>query len=70
MFRRPFHLMTLAMFAAAAVFSPVGLARAQAGVNIGLQLGSAPPLAAVPESPVMYAPTVNGNFFFYQGSGV
>jgi hypothetical protein len=59
--------MMLAVVVMAAVFGPAGLARAQAGVNIGLQLGSAPPLAAVPESPVMYAPTVNGNFFFYQG---
>jgi hypothetical protein len=63
MFRR----MMLAVFVMAAVLGPAGLARAQAGVNIGLQLGSVPPLAAVPESAVMYAPTVNGNFFFYQG---
>jgi len=59
--------MMLAMFVMAVVLGPAGLARAQVGVNIGLQLGSAPPLAAVPENPVMYAPTVNGNFFFYQG---
>ena len=59
--------MMLAVFAMATVFGPAGLARAQTSVNIGLHLGSEPPLAAVPESPVMYAPTVNGNFFFYQG---
>jgi len=59
--------MMLAVFVMAAVFGPAGLARAQGSVNIGLHLGSAPALAAVPESPVMYAPTVNGNFFFYQG---
>ena len=59
--------MMLAMFVMTAVFGPAGLAWAQTSVNIGLQLGSAPPLAAVPESSVMYGPTVNGNFFFYQG---
>jgi len=59
--------MMLAVFVMAAVVGPAGLARAQTSLNFGLQLGSPPPLAAVPESSVMYGPTVNGNFFFYQG---
>ena len=54
-------------FVMAAVLGSAGLAQAQVNVDIGIHLGSPPPLVAVPESPVMYAPSVNGNFFFYQG---
>jgi hypothetical protein len=57
----------LAGFVMAAVLGSAGLAQAQVNVDIGIHLGSPPPLVAVPESPVMYAPSVNGNFFFYQG---
>lgn len=57
----------LAGFVMAAVFGSAGLAQAQVNVDIGIHLGSPPPLVALPESPVMYAPSVNGNFFFYQG---
>jgi hypothetical protein len=57
----------LAGFVMAAVLVSAGLAQAQVNVDIGIHLGSPPPLVALPESPVMYAPSVNGNFFFYQG---
>lgn len=60
-------MMILAAFAAAAVIGSTALAQAQVGVDIGIHLGSPPPLAPVPETPVMYAPSVNGNFFFYDG---
>lgn len=58
--------MILAMCAMATVMGPAE-AQAQVSVDIGIHLGSPPQLAAVPESPVMYAPAVNGNFFFYAG---
>jgi hypothetical protein len=50
---------------AAALFGGAGAAQAQVGVDIGIHLGSPPPLVAVPSSPVMYAPSVNANVFFY-----
>lgn len=51
----------------AAVAGPAGPAQAQVGVDIGIHLGSPPQLVAVPKTSVMYAPAVNGNFFFYAG---
>ncbi len=60
-------MMLPAAFAVAAVIGSTALAHAQVGVDIGIHLGSPPPLAPVPETPVMYAPSVNGNFFFYDG---
>ena len=59
--------MILAGVVMAAVIGSTALAQAQVSVDIGIHLGSPPPLVAVPASPVMYAPSVNGNFFFYQG---
>jgi len=43
------------------------LAHAQVSVDVGIHLGSPPTLVPVPSSPVMYAPSVPGNFFFYAG---
>ena len=60
-------MMILAVFAVAAVIGSTALAQAQVSVDIGIHLGSPPPLVPVPETPVMYAPSVNGNFFFYDG---
>lgn len=57
----------LAILVTAAVIGPTAVAQAQVSVDIGIHLGSPPPLVAVPETPVMYAPSVNGNFFFYDG---
>jgi len=59
--------MTLAAAVMAAVIGSAFLAQAQVSVDIGIHLGSPPPLVVVPESRVMYAPSVSGNFFFYQG---
>ena len=50
----------------------LGLAWASPGhagvsVNIGIDLPGPPALAPVPGTPVMYAPAVAGNYFFYGG---
>lgn len=48
----------------------LGVARmgdAQVSVNIGINLAAPPVLVAVPASPVMYAPSVGANYFFYSG---
>jgi len=57
----------LGWFVAAALIGWVNLAQAQVSVDLGIHLGSPPKLVAVPESLVMYAPAVKGNFFFYAG---
>jgi hypothetical protein len=57
----------LAACVMAIVMGPVNVAQAQVSVDLGIHLGSPPQLVPVPESPVMYAPAVNGNFFFYAG---
>jgi len=62
-----FYSSTLAGLIAAALLGSAGLTQAQVSVDIGVHLGSPPPLVAVPETPVSYAPSVNGNFFFYDG---
>jgi hypothetical protein len=36
-------------------------------IDIGIHLPALPALTLVPGSPVYYAPSVNGNFFFYDG---
>ena len=41
------------------------LADAQVSVNIGINLPGVPRLVAVPATPVMYAPSVGANYFFY-----
>ena len=41
------------------------LGQAQVSVNIGINLTAPPQLAAVPGIPVMYAPDVAANYFFY-----
>ena len=61
------RMMVLAVLVGTAVIGSTALAQAQVSVDIGIHLGSPPPLVPVPETPVMYAPSVNGNFFFYDG---
>lgn len=61
------RMMILGCFVAATLAGWVNLAQAQVSVDIGIHLGSPPQLVAVPASPVMYAPAVPGNFFFYAG---
>ena len=46
----------------------VDQAQAQVSVDLGFHFGSPPKLVTVPSSPVMYAPSVAGNFFFYAGN--
>jgi hypothetical protein len=55
----------LGWFVVATLVGWVNLAQAQVSVDIGIHLGTPPRLVAVPSSPVMYAPSVAGNFFFY-----
>ena len=57
--------MILPGFVVAALVGWVAVAQAQVSVDIGIHLGSPPQLVAVPSSPVLYAPAVAGNFFFY-----
>ena len=42
-------------------------ALAAVSINIGLNLGAYPSLVRVPGYPVYYAPSVNSNYFFYDG---
>ncbi len=37
----------------------------QVSVNIGINLPAPPPLVPVPATPVLYAPSVGANYFFY-----
>src|SRR5260370_22491115 len=41
------------------------LGRAQVSVSIGINLPAPPQLVPVPATPVMYAPAVGANYFFY-----
>ena len=50
----------------AAVIGSTALAQAHVSMDTGIHLGSPSPLVAVPGSPVMYAPSVDGNVFFLQ----
>jgi hypothetical protein len=50
-----------------ALTGPASTAQSQVNVHIGINLPAPPPLVAIPASPVMYAPTVGANYFFYGG---
>jgi hypothetical protein len=50
-----------------ALVGSAGTAQSQVSVNIGINLPAPPPLVVVPETPVMYAPGVGVNYFFYGG---
>ncbi|HEY1268258.1 MAG TPA: hypothetical protein VGH16_13470, partial [Candidatus Binatia bacterium] len=50
---------------AALFFVVLGAAGAEAQVSINLSVF--PNLVAVPDYPVYYAPSVHGNYFFYDG---
>ncbi len=63
MFRR----MILGVVAIGAVMGAAGSAAAHGNVNIGVNLPAPPQLVVVPASPVMYAPAVEANYFFYAG---
>ena len=49
----------------AALGGVAATAQADVSINLGFNLPGPPPLVAVPESPVMYAPRVGVNYFFY-----
>jgi hypothetical protein len=46
---------------------PPFAAHAGVSVSIGINLPAPPPLVAVPSSPVLYAPSVDANYFSYGG---
>lgn len=50
-----------------ALVGAAGTAQSQVSVNIGINLPGPPALVVVPETPVMYAPSVGANYFFYGG---
>lgn len=47
------------------LFGVPSLGHAQVTVNIGINLPAPPQLVPVPATPVMYAPSVGANYFFY-----
>jgi len=47
------------------LFGLPSLGYAQVSVNIGINLPAPPLLVPVPATPVMYAPSVGANYFFY-----
>ena len=61
------RMIVSAVVLVAAVAGAAGIAQAQVHVNIGINLPTPPPLVAVPDTEVMYAPTVGADYFFYGG---
>jgi hypothetical protein len=62
----PFRRLCVPSLLALALLPPVaGSAGAAAIISFGLT--APPPLVAIPASPVTYAPSVAGNYFFYGG---
>jgi len=57
----------LSGFGAMAVLGPAAWAQAEVQVSIGINLPRPPALVAIPSSPVVYAPSVHANYFFYGG---
>ncbi len=58
-----------ALFVAAALLLvPAAPSFAAVSVNIGFSLPAYPTMVAVPGYPVYYAPSVNSNYFFYDGA--
>ena len=55
----------LVLSLALAAASPAAFSRVD--VNIGINLGGYPTLQPIPGYPVYYAPSVNSNYFFYDG---
>ena len=61
------RMIVSAVVLVAALAAAAGTARSEVRVNIGINLPGPPPLVVVPETPVMYAPSVGANYFFYGG---
>jgi len=56
---------TILMLFGLMLFGLPSLGHAQVSVNIGINLPAPPLLVPVPATPVMYAPSVGANYFFY-----
>jgi hypothetical protein len=52
---------------ALAIVLSAGLAQAAVHINIGINVPGPPQLVAIPGAPVLYAPEVPTNYFFYGG---
>jgi hypothetical protein len=50
-----------------ALVGAAGTAQSEVRVSIGINLPAPPALVVVPATPVMYAPSVRANYFFYGG---
>ena len=61
------RMIVSAVVLVAALAGTAGTARSEVSVNIGITLPAPPALVVVPETPVMYAPRVGANYFFYGG---
>lgn len=61
---KPMMIGALLMVALAGAAST---AHSQVRVHIGINLPAPPPLVVIPQTPVMYAPSVGANYFFYGG---
>jgi hypothetical protein len=57
----------IVLFASPATADNVSIGISSPSVNFGLNIGSPPPLVAVPRLPVYYAPSVSHNYFVYGG---
>lgn len=60
-------LAILIAFAGPAVADNVSIGISTPSVNLGLNIGSPPPLVVVSGTPVYHAPSVPHNYFFYSG---
>jgi hypothetical protein len=67
-FPRPAALaLALAMGFTAPAFAQLSIQFNTPGANIGVNLGGYPTLQPIPGYPVYYAPSLNQNYFFYDG---
>jgi hypothetical protein len=64
---RPIVLSVLLACTTPAVAQQVGFSFNGPGISIGLNLPAYPTLQPIPGYPVYYAPSVNNNYFFYDG---
>jgi hypothetical protein len=61
------RMIVSAVVLVAALAGAAGTVQSAVSVSLGINLPAPPALVAVPESPVMYAPSVGANYFFYGG---
>jgi hypothetical protein len=67
MFGRTFGRMILGGLVIVALVGAAAPSHASVSVNIGINVPAPPRLVIVPGTPVLYAPSVHANYFFYGG---